>query len=133
MSATFIHVQRLIEPYLGEGYHVYMDRYYTGLRIFRFLQLHDTGACGTIMQNRIGLDNNQSVAIQKLIKNQALFYQYDKKMLLSLWMDKKPICMLSTIHNCDIVQNERWEKKPETKAHSQKNPKSEKEKLDRPV
>lgn len=39
-------------PLLDMGYHLYVDNWYTSLRLFHFLHRRSTGACGTLRKNR---------------------------------------------------------------------------------
>ena len=57
-------VEYLTKNYLDLGHHIYMDRYYTSPSIFEYLLANKTYACGTVMQNRLGLGNKIKEEIQ---------------------------------------------------------------------
>ena len=65
----------MMEPLLNMGYHLYVDNYYTSLKLLKYLNIHKTSACGTIRQNRIpgeiksqDCDIDQSKAMRSCIK-----------------------------------------------------------------
>ena len=43
----------MVGPLLDCGYHLYIDNWYTSVRLFKYLGEHETGACGTIRKNRV--------------------------------------------------------------------------------
>ena len=43
----------MLEPLLGCGYNLYVDNWYSSLRLFRYLQSQNTAACGTIRRNKL--------------------------------------------------------------------------------
>ena len=43
----------LVQPLLNKGYTVYMDNYYSTLRLYSYLHEKNTLACGTIRKHRI--------------------------------------------------------------------------------
>ena len=45
-------VSTMLEPYLGKGYILYVDNWYTSPALFYFLHENLTGACGTVRPNR---------------------------------------------------------------------------------
>ena len=60
--------------------------------------VHDLGfgACGTVRVNRRGLPPDMKAT---LAKGDTTLVQVDESMMALKWMDKRPVCMLSTIHD----------------------------------
>ncbi|GLD65347.1 piggyBac transposable element-derived protein 4-like protein [Lates japonicus] len=53
VGLTYNSVMSLIKPaYLGSGFYVYMDNFYTSPKLFRDLYNFNVGACGTYRENR---------------------------------------------------------------------------------
>ncbi|XP_069108928.1 piggyBac transposable element-derived protein 4-like [Argopecten irradians] len=52
---TYDLVMRLIGPYLNQGYHLYMDNYFSSPHLFYNLYLNATLAFGTVRSNRRGI------------------------------------------------------------------------------
>lgn len=89
----------LLETTNGSGYHLYTDRFYTGYDLAQellSLKIHTTG---TVMSNRRGLPAD--IAKQKKMKiqkHEVVAFRKNKTMVL-VWKDKRPVHMLSTLHN----------------------------------
>lgn len=106
-SSTFRIVRKLCKPYEDRGFYVFMDRYYSGLRIFRYLSLRGFGACGTIMSNRLKLSGAVKEDLENFDYLDYDFYQFGKEILLTAWKDKKLITMLSTVYSTNIIKYRR--------------------------
>ncbi len=48
-------VMSLVQPLINLGHHVYCDNFFTSPALFDDLSEHQTGACGTIRSNRVGI------------------------------------------------------------------------------
>eukprot|EP00117_Sycon_ciliatum_P037855 scpid75620/ scgid28227/ PiggyBac transposable element-derived protein 4 len=44
-----------MQPLVGRGYRFYLDNWYTSTPLAKYLQANQTGMCGTIRKNRLGL------------------------------------------------------------------------------
>ncbi|XP_071318657.1 piggyBac transposable element-derived protein 4-like [Trachinotus anak] len=53
------------KDYLGSGYTIYMDNFYTSPLLFRHLRQQGFGACGTYRQGRVGVPTTQENALTK--------------------------------------------------------------------
>ena len=104
-------VQFLTEPYLNEGFHIYMDRYHSHPKVFRFLQANNCGVIDTVMLNRFSLPNKIKEKLEKMKKNEILHFQYGESMLLSTRKNAKLVSVLSTIHKHETVSVEKLSKK----------------------
>ena len=90
---------------LDKGHHIYMDNYYSSPELFSELYYRETYSCGTVRLNRKGLPN--AVKKAKLQPLQSFFLRNGPLLCLK-WSGekkttknkkKKPVVMLSTIHN----------------------------------
>ena len=85
----------LMRDYLGKGHEVYMDRFYTSIRLFQELYSQRTVAVGTCMPNRKGLPKIFSG--QKLTKGTVISCRQGPVLAIK-WCDKREVLMLSTKH-----------------------------------
>jgi len=87
----------------NNGYHIFMDRYYTSCSLF--VKLKDKGirATGTILQNRRGLPKEIEISNQP---NQYQFY-FTESLNYCIWKDKKIVHFLSNFYNNIITFSER--------------------------
>ena len=91
-------VLKLLEGLEHRGHHIYMDNYYTSLALFQDLRRLGFGACGTVRVNRRGVPQSMKSKLQKgeIISENAL-----------KWMDKRPVTMLTTVHDDSVVTKQR--------------------------
>ena len=61
---------RLIEPYLGKGHKFFVYNYYTSPILFHDLYQQQTGACGTLRVNHMGVPADLKTS--KLIKGEGV-------------------------------------------------------------
>ena len=52
LSMTEKVVVFMMQPLLDKGYHLYMDNWYSGWKLYTYLQSKKTVCCGTIRENR---------------------------------------------------------------------------------
>ena len=91
-------VFRMCSPYFGHSYVIHMDNWYTSPIIFYNLHNVQTGACGTVKQNRIGLPREYA-KLQVKKKGDKLVYSYDNQMQVIKIFDRKPVSILSTVYD----------------------------------
>ncbi len=91
---------------LDQGYHVYMDNYYNSVELVDALLERDTYACGTVSVARKGVPEVLKFAKSKK-KGQGMrekkhkgdcVWRRREDCLILVWMDKKPVSVISTIH-----------------------------------
>ena len=87
------------------GYHLYIDRFYTGCDLTAELLNIGYYVTGTIQQNRKGLPDTLTKKL-KIKKHEVAAYRKHDKMLAQAWKDKRNVVMLSTWHN-NSMQNMR--------------------------
>uniref|UniRef100_A0A3B4UBG2 Si:dkey-19f4.2 n=1 Tax=Seriola dumerili TaxID=41447 RepID=A0A3B4UBG2_SERDU len=96
------------KDYLGSGYAIYTDNFYTSPLLFRHLRQQGFGACGTY---RVGVPTTQENALTKKSPRGSIRWIRDRDLLFVKWMDVREVSLCSTIHpvySGDTV--ERWSK-----------------------
>jgi hypothetical protein len=101
---------RVVDELLGDfsvtrkGLTVYMDNFYTSVKLLNDLLVFGTNACGTIRSNRVGLPRDllpRNVALRKHEKKTA----QKNELTFAIWQDTKPVCVLSNFHDPQAVGN----------------------------
>ena len=98
-------VLKLVEGLEQKGHHIYCDNYYTSPALFSDLRRLGFGACGTVRVDRRGMPIEVKTA--KLKKGEMKSAVVEEGMLALKWMDKRPVTMLSTIHDESTVTKRR--------------------------
>ena len=80
---------------LDQGYHVYMDNYYTSVELLEELYLRATFSAGTCRINRKAVP--KAMKDIKLKMGEVCFRRSDTILALK-WFDKRAVLILSTIH-----------------------------------
>ncbi|GFW98377.1 piggyBac transposable element-derived protein 4 [Trichonephila clavipes] len=94
-------VLTLIHELKGKGYCLSTDNFYTSPELAELLIDSKTDICGTLRPNRKGLP--VSFKSSTLKKGEIIAFQKGKMCVLK-WKDKKPLHMLSTFHNADMME-----------------------------
>ena len=97
-------VVKLMEGLERQGHHVYTDNFYTSPALFLDLHSKGFGACGTVRVNRRGVPSEMQ---QRLQKGEVLSVSAEGPLLALKWMDKRPVTMLSTVHDASQVTKRR--------------------------
>jgi len=85
----------LMSKYLGKGYQVYFDNFYTGYELVRDLAEKKTYSCGTIRSNR-GKFSDEFIHA-KLEKGKSIYLKWNNVLAVH-WSDKKEVYLLSSFH-----------------------------------
>ena len=93
-------VMTLMKELLNKGYCLFVDNFYMSPELAELLISKRTDVCGTVRQTRKNLP--QALKFEKVQKGQIIAFQKGK-MCLMRWQDKKPVCLMSTIHNNEMV------------------------------
>ena len=90
---------KLMEMYLGQGYRLYVDNFYTSPILFKDLFEQKTSACGTVRENRRGFPKTMINAMQGKDKRGTIRWIRDGNLLFVKWKDTRDVTMLSTINS----------------------------------
>ncbi|KAL2086094.1 hypothetical protein ACEWY4_017153 [Coilia grayii] len=103
------------KDYLGSGYIVYCDNFYSSPRLFHHLSQQGFGACGTYRQNRVGVPKTQENALKANAARGSIRWIREGELLFVKWMDTREVSILTTVHpvytggDCHAVAAEcRW-------------------------
>ena len=91
---------------MHKGHNIYFDNFYTTLPLCKQLYHLGFSCCGTVRSNRKGIP--QDFQQKKLKRGETCFN--DGEVLGLKWMDKRPVAMLSTIHDGSSVAKMRRNK-----------------------
>ena len=94
---------RLMDPYLDLGHKLYLDNFYSSPVLFQDMFNRKTGCCGTLRTNRKGTPDKIKAAKKLKKGDHKEMYLTNGNLQVIKWQDKRPVSMLSTIHNADFV------------------------------
>ena len=96
-------VMLLMAPYLGKGYHLFVDNFYSTLTLFKHLYDQGVVATGTILPSRRSflptLKKSQEWA--KGWERQSMRWVRDPPCLVLQWADNKVVSMITTVGNAN--------------------------------
>ncbi|XP_030640078.1 piggyBac transposable element-derived protein 4-like [Chanos chanos] len=84
--------------YLGSGYHVYTDSFYTSPKLFRDLFACKFGACGAYRESRRDCPRSSVNALTEKSPRGTYRWIRDGPLLFVKWMDTREVSVCSTIH-----------------------------------
>lgn len=92
-------VMNLVQPsYLGTGYHIYMDNFYTSPELLMDLAGLKFGACGTYKEGRRGCPKDRENALTKKSARGSVRWIREGTLVFVKWMDAREVSVCSTIH-----------------------------------
>ena len=97
---NFAIVNRLIEKYIDKGHIVYMDNYYTTVKLADYLYQRNTGCVGTLRFNRTGEKGLEKNMARKEVR--TLYNKEFPHVLLTIWYDS---IIVQAISNCFHIDN----------------------------
>lgn len=86
------------KDYLGSGYIIYTDNFYTSPILFRYLRQQGFGACGTYRQGTVGTPTTQENALTKTSPRGSIRWIRDRELLFVKWMDVREVSLCSSVH-----------------------------------
>ena len=96
-------VMKLISPCTRQGYHLFVDNFYTSVTLFKDLYTQGVLATGTIMETRrdfpVGLKNSKEWS--KGRERGSMRWERDPPCLALQWVDNKVVSVLTTIDNAN--------------------------------
>lgn len=78
---------------------------FTAAPLFQDVQRLGFGACGTVRTNRRGVPSEMKAKLQK---GEVVTEMVDDKLMALKWQDKRPVVMLTTVHDDSVVTKQRW-------------------------
>ncbi|KAL9952183.1 hypothetical protein ACROYT_G039398 [Oculina patagonica] len=97
-------VMKLMDPFFNQGYHLYVDNFYTSVTLFKDLFDRGVAATGTILENRrdfpVNLKNSKQWAKEK--DRGSLRWERDPPCLALQWLDNKVVSVITTIDNANV-------------------------------
>ncbi|XP_049899075.1 piggyBac transposable element-derived protein 4-like [Epinephelus moara] len=84
--------------YLGSGFHLFVDDFYTSPKLFNDLFSLNIGACGTYRDNRRGCPRTYSNALKKNDPTGTIRWIRDGPLVFVKWMDTREVSVCSTVH-----------------------------------
>ncbi|XP_034023560.1 piggyBac transposable element-derived protein 4-like [Thalassophryne amazonica] len=92
-------VMSLIKPaFLGHGYHLYVDSFYTSPKLFKDLFAMKIGACGTYREHQKECPRTQNNTLTKKDPRGTIRWIRDGPLVFVKWMDIREVAVCSTIH-----------------------------------
>lgn len=91
-------VMSLMKPYLEKGHKLYTDNWYTSPFLAEALHISKTNLCGTVRSHR-----KQMPKIEKKLKKGDTASLSTDKILVTKWMDRREVTMLTTFHEDKLV------------------------------
>lgn len=92
-------VMRLLSvPFLGKGYKLYVDNFYTSPSLFRDLLLRKIWACGTLRLNIAGYPKKRENDLTDKTARGTIRWIRQGELLFVKWLDTRQVTMCSTIH-----------------------------------
>uniref|UniRef100_A0A4W6G6E2 PiggyBac transposable element-derived protein domain-containing protein n=1 Tax=Lates calcarifer TaxID=8187 RepID=A0A4W6G6E2_LATCA len=88
----------VLPSYLGTGYHVYLDNFYTSPQLFFNLASMTSGVCGTYRDNRKGCPTGRKNALTRKSERGTVRWIREGSLVFVKWMDTWEVSIGSTIH-----------------------------------
>lgn len=101
-------ISRLTTNYQHKNHHLYMDNFYTSLKVVEKMSELGIYCCGTLRDNRGG-PKNLKQEVKKLLKGEGYIFNNNSVNCLGM-MDNGPVALISSIHSCATQGNSSNEK-----------------------
>jgi hypothetical protein len=106
-------IQTLMTTYLNKGHNLWIDNRYSSPVLYNWLHTNGVNVCGTVRKNR----KEMSKMTEKLKKGQVESRHTDN-MLALRWMDRREVCMLTTLHTGTMRQTGKRQKDKHTNSQT---------------
>ena len=98
-------VVRLMHNFFNQGYHLYIDNFYTSTALVKYLFQQGVPTTGTIRENSRGFPANMKNGTQwskaSNVQRGSMRWERDPPVLALQWLDNKVVSMLTTIENAN--------------------------------
>lgn len=103
-------INTLVHPYIGVNHHLYMDNYYNSVKIVEDLLNKNIRVCGTLRQNRIPKELQNSD-----VKPGEIEFIRKGDTLILLFNNKRIVKMITNIHSAEIVDTRKIDRRTKKK------------------
>lgn len=93
-------VQTLMEPYINQGHHLFMDNYYNSLTLSNYLHSNQTHVTGTARSNR---KYNPKEVVNAKLKKGEIIWRRNGDVYVTKWIDKRDVLSIATAHHPELV------------------------------
>ena len=95
-----------MKDFLGRGFHLYMDNYFTGIELTRIILINKTFLSGTLRSNRIGIPITLiNLPVNKKFSKTIVL---DKNIRITKYNDKKVFYQISSFYRNTKITKCRW-------------------------
>lgn len=105
-------IMKMAERFLDTGRHLFFDNFFSSVKLGQDLEKKDTFMCSTIRLNRCGWPKELNAQVAKKMKAGDVHFRQDGNMVATLWKDKRPVAVLSTLTNTKPEMGEAERKAP---------------------
>ena len=91
-------VMRLMKSIYGQGYKLFIDNYYTSVKLIVDLLKHKTTTCGTVLINRKGIPTELKSTKQFKKVRGAMRWIRKGNLIFLQWQDNKTVSFVSSMH-----------------------------------
>ena len=91
-------VKKLSQSITGKNHQLFMDNFFTSVPLFKDLLQNGIYACGTLRRDRKYLPVDMKIISKNGLANRGDYqFRQDGNLVMTVWQDTKPVCMLSTL------------------------------------
>ena len=92
----------------GGNYQIFCDKYFTTCHLLTYSR--DTSSMLAALLEVVDMTSGDTKEVSSCVILEYVLYQHGN-LVVSVWMDKKPVTMLSTLAQTDVIHTaQRWEK-----------------------
>ncbi|CAB4039704.1 Hypothetical predicted protein [Paramuricea clavata] len=96
-------VMKLVNPYLGQGYHVFFDNFFSSPKLVQDLFMNGTPSSGTCKINREGFpESMKDVKVwARNLKRGSMRWARESNVLTLQWIDNRPVSLITSIDSAN--------------------------------
>ena len=100
-------VVKLMQPYFNQGYHLYIDNFYTSSVLVKYLFQQGVPTTGTIRENSRGFPQNLKNGAQwskaSNVQRGSMRWERDPPLLALQWLDNKVVSLFFYFFFCILI------------------------------